>query len=127
MVPYKKSERNGDWHEARGYCAQHCAEMATIQSSEENEFLLNFIRGIKGSTYWLGAQVENKVEFTNWSNGDTALYHNKKHTEYNEGGLTCLNLYDINQRFWHNNYCDKNLMIVCQRSFDWVACNDVEV
>lgn len=125
LHPWKKDERKGDWYEARGYCAANCAEIVTIQSAAENEFFLNFMREVGLDTaVWLGAEIEDRAEFTVWSNNLTAKYHNKQPLEYDQFGHTCLNaalLTDFNT--WWNYPCTlANYLVACQRSATWKIC-----
>lgn len=99
--------------------------MVTIDSEEENTFFLDFMRQV-GITQavWIGAEVTNKVEFTNWSNGALAAYHNKAPGEYDQDGYTCSNAaYDTNQNFWYNYYCNNaDYYVACQRPASWSLC-----
>lgn len=125
LHPWKKTERNADWYEARGYCAKHCAELVTIQSSEENDHFLNFMRSINlNDAVWLGAEIEDKAEFSVWSNGEKATYWNKASGEYNEIGRTCLNAaYATSQNLWYNYYCTyPSYLVACQRPASWTIC-----
>ncbi len=125
LHPWKKVERQADWWEARGYCAAHCAELVTINSAEENAFFLDFMRNV-GITQgvWIGAEVTNKVEFDNWSNGSPAPYHNKAVGEYDQDGYSCINAaYIVSQNFWYNYLCDyTGYFVACQRPADWTPC-----
>lgn len=125
LHPWKKSERKADWFEARGYCAANCAELVTIQSAAENEFFLNFMRSVNlDDAVWLGAEVEERVEFSYWSNGLAATYHNKQPSEYDQTGHTCVNAaYLTNINTWWNYYCTvTNYLVACQRPASWSIC-----
>lgn len=39
----------------------------------------------------VGAEIDNLLDFTAWSNGENATYSNKAAGEYNKGGHTCIN------------------------------------
>lgn len=127
LHPYRKDERRGDWHEAVGYCARHCAEIVVINSVEENDLFLAFMRslGMTAPGVWLGAVVNDKVPFPNWYNGAPAIYNNKAAGEYNNAGHTCVSanrgLTPLN--LWYNDNClGDTFYIACQRSDKWVPC-----
>lgn len=127
LHPWKKTERRADWYEARGYCASHCAEIVRINSVDENDQFLAFMRdiGMTAPGVWLGAEVDNKVPFTNWANGDLSVYNNKASGEYNNAGHTCVSanrgLTTLN--LWYNDVCTgDNFYIACQRPANWTLC-----
>lgn len=124
MHPWNVNERRGDWYHNRAYCAANCAEMVIIHSEPENLFFHDFMRtvGMVHPGAWLGAQILYKQNFFNWYNGEAISgYCPKAPGEYNEDGLTCLDIgWDNNKIWWRNWYCtgavsDKHF-IACQRS-----------
>ncbi len=125
LHPWKKSERNADWFEARGYCAKHCAELVTIQSAEENAHFLKFMQSILLNDFvWIGAEIENRAPFTKWSNGENATYVSQAPGEYNEDGRTCANAYIVGDKYyWYNYYCYyPSYFVACQRPASWTIC-----
>lgn len=41
---------------------------------------------------WLGAEIDNKTQFTHWTNGEVANYFNiKPSIKFDQEGVTCLN------------------------------------
>ncbi len=122
LHPWKQDEKKGDWYYNRAYCAQHCAEMVTIHSAAENEFFLNFMRsvGMEHPGTWLGAQIRNKRDIFKWYNGLEMTYCPKAPGEFNEEGLTCLDVGFFNtETDWRNYYCTGGLsnlhVVACQR------------
>lgn len=122
LHPWKRSERTGDWFEARGYCAKHCAELVTIQSEKENDHFLKFMRSVNAhDAVWLGAQIVNGTDFTVWSDGKLARYSNLAPGERNKRGRTCANAaFRATDNFWYNYYCTHaSYLVACQRSESW--------
>lgn len=122
LHPWKTDERKGDWYHNRAYCAEHCAEMVTIDSNQENEFFHGFMRsvGMKHPGAWLGAQIKQKQKPYTWYNGKPLAYSVPAPGEYNEEGLTCLDVGWENARtWWRNWYCTGDVsdrhLIACQR------------
>ncbi len=124
LHPWKTSDRRGDWFNNRAYCARHCAEMVTIHSEEEQKFFFDFMRSV-GMTHpgaWLGAQIDDRKDFRRWYNGvEASHYIPVAPGEYNEGGLTCLDIgWDESVAFWRNYYCTgavSNIhFVACQRA-----------
>lgn len=124
LQPWESSERLGDWYEARGYCAKHCAELVTIHSATENAFFFDFMRQVNFYTWvWMGAEIESLAAFTTWSNGEPNDYSAMAPGEPNEPGHTCLNGGPNIYNYWYNDYCyDTNALIACQRPANWTTC-----
>ncbi len=116
----------GDWYYNRAYCACHGAEMVTIRDEKENDFFYNFMHqvGMRPQGVWLGAQSNDKQRFTNWHNNEVATYQPVMPGEYNEPGLTCIDMsFYATERKWRNWYCagyteSKNHHIACQRKYE---------
>lgn len=126
MHPVETKDRKGDWNYNRAYCAENCAEMVMIHSDSENVFFHEFMRnvGMKHPGAWLGAQIIEKQDIRHWYNDDEfGHYCPKAPGEYNEPGLTCLDVgWTEGQAWWRNFYCtgaisDKHF-IACQRPAD---------
>lgn len=130
LHPYKKAERKGDWFEARGYCAANCAEIATIDSSAENDLLNGFLLSIDFNDFaWIGGESYSLNDFTTWTNGQSSTsYSNKAPGEYNDVGVinwTCANVYTT--KLWYNYLCNyPSYLIVCQRPASWTICSNGE-
>lgn len=56
---YLLFDKNTTWTEAREICKQYDGHMATIESTDENTFIKNFLKGGKRGWYYLGGQKEN--------------------------------------------------------------------
>lgn len=123
LFPWKTSERKGDWNYNRGYCAQHCAQMVTLRNQNEHMFFYNFMvqNGMLHPGAWLGAQV-NQKQLLRWYNSDELIEYNPVAPgEYDQTGLTCLDIgWDNGQSWWRNYHCAGALsdlhFIACQRS-----------
>lgn len=123
LHPWKTDERKGDWYYNRDYCAKNCAEMVTIDSAEENTFFHEFIRhvGMKHPGAWLGAQIKDRQEISRWYNDkEMGSYCPKAPGEYNEPGLTCLDVgWNEGQTWWRNWHCTGAYsdihFVACQR------------
>ncbi|KAJ6640872.1 hypothetical protein Bhyg_05805, partial [Pseudolycoriella hygida] len=123
LFPSLAADRRLDWYDTRGYCAKHCAEMATVLSEDENTRLLEFIKEIGfGTDIWLGAEINNREKFTTWNNGEPATYQPQKIGEYDQLGHTCASNWDINQRGFCNDLCMVKRLAVCQRNANWKVC-----
>ncbi|KAJ6639888.1 hypothetical protein Bhyg_12634 [Pseudolycoriella hygida] len=124
LHPWATADRRRDWYEARGYCAKHCAEMATVMSDEENKYLSQFMIEIGyGTDVWLGAEVMDRTKFSTWNNGDDATkYHPVKPGEYDQAGHKCASNWYLHQTGFCNDVCIGHRLVVCQRKADWTIC-----
>lgn len=96
--------------------------MVTINNATENEFFHQFMRsvGMVHPGAWLGAQIRNKQNIVTWSNESEMTFCPKASGEFNEDGLTCLDVgWDNGLNWWRNFHCtgevsDKHF-VACQR------------
>jgi len=128
LHPWNTDERQGDWYKARGYCAAHCAEIVRIDSVEENTLFLEFMRsvGMTAPGVWLGAEVDDRVAFTNWTSGAPVNFTNN--ANYPDAGHTCVsaNRGLTTANLWYNDKCTGDAadkaFIACQRRVTWTPC-----
>lgn len=129
LLPGKQADRVADWYQARQYCAQHCAEIVTINSDAEFTLANNFISSnfdltgvVYTNSYWLGAQVLNG-NLSTWSNGQNATYQPKGNAgEFSVNALYCLHVYVPSQLTFWTNPCNDRIAVVCQRPTGWTPC-----
>lgn len=97
--------------------------MVILRSQKEHLFFFEFMRevGMKHPGAWLGAQINQKRDFHRWYNDEEANdYIPVAPEEYNEEGLTCLDIGWDDVSWWRNWYCTGDIsdkhFVACQRS-----------
>ncbi|KAG5885031.1 hypothetical protein JTB14_018627 [Gonioctena quinquepunctata] len=106
------------YFEALNFCEQIHMKLLTIRSSDENDRIYKYIReASKGTEYWtagtrlvdgysfLWLPQGERVEYTNWSNGQPSDVNEK-----------CLQLWVIGGRLeWNDRPCDTRFHFICER------------
>ncbi|XP_029356110.1 P-selectin [Echeneis naucrates] len=108
---------NRSWKEASQWCQQHSAEMVTIQTQEETDFINNLLP-LNSNYYWLGIHKEAgvwtcdgtkekvKEHLQNWASREPDDY----------AGHDCVEIYIKRKKDtakWNNEKCDKMKGTVC--------------
>lgn len=70
---YTLVEQDMTWSQAEAYCEEHGGYLACITSAEENEKVLDLVRGSGCTVFWIGAQRDSHGDFT-WVNGDDMAF-----------------------------------------------------
>src|ERR1700744_3026045 len=101
--------------------SDHCAEMITVKSADEHALLNTFFKHLQYSNVWMGAQIVNQTQFTEFFNGENSTaYSPKQASEYNENTpLACATLWDLNTSFFWGLWCYSVQGVGCQRSVDY--------
>ncbi|KAG5865294.1 hypothetical protein JTB14_003958 [Gonioctena quinquepunctata] len=104
--------------EALNFCEQIHMKLLTIRSADENNRILKYIReASKGNDYWtagtrlvdgysfLWLPQGERVEYTNWANGEPSDVNEK-----------CLQVLVKGGRLeWNDKPCDHRLPFICER------------
>ncbi|KAK6466250.1 hypothetical protein HHUSO_G36581 [Huso huso] len=91
---FVKDEKS--WFDAQSYCRENHTDLATIESQEETEKVLNISAGLINA--WIGLYYDK--ENWQWSNGDNVSYYNWK------SSLSCISV-DSNGE-WVDSDCHSN-------------------
>ncbi|XP_048745732.2 perlucin-like [Ostrea edulis] len=118
---YRVVRIQATWPEALAYCEAYRAELAIIESAEEQMFLVNNIKteaaSLSSKTFWLGASdvmsegdwqwavTLDRVSYTNWAPGTPNNGHNVEH---------CLQLSGGHNFLWNDDNCENKHYFVCE-------------
>ncbi|XP_061171815.1 perlucin-like [Saccostrea echinata] len=118
---YRVVRIKATWPEALAYCEAYKAELAIIESEEEQRFLENYIQTEAASfatkDFWLGATdimsegdwqwalTIERVSYTNWAPGKPNNLHNVEH---------CLKTEGDNSFLWNDDDCETHNYFVCE-------------
>ncbi|XP_061181229.1 perlucin-like [Saccostrea echinata] len=115
------------WAEGRMYCHAYGTKLVSIETQEENAFLVHYLKSIHGQfhspRFWIGAtdiaetgtfiwegtQVRLDAGFTNYRGGspDNGGDDSDEH---------CMEMtYDYNYE-WNDNQCDNKFYPICEKS-----------
>jgi len=82
---YKVFDEVLSWSKARDKCAEMGGQLATVNSAEENEFILGLAAKGANDSYWLGASDEAKEGEWVWTDGTPLKYNNWQKQQPNNG------------------------------------------
>eukprot|EP00105_Crassostrea_gigas_P002356 XP_011414857.1 PREDICTED: perlucin [Crassostrea gigas] len=118
---YRVVRIQATWPEALAYCEAYRAELAIIQSAEEQKLLENYIKteaaSLSSHTFWLGASdimtegdwrwavTLDQVTYQNWAQGAPNNGHNLAHCLHISGGSGFL---------WKDGNCENKHYFVCE-------------
>jgi hypothetical protein len=117
-----------DWNSARKLCMAEGADLAIVDSQDENTFLSDTGKSIQpGASWWIGANDMLMEGEWNWVDGTQfweglrntgrpvlGRYHSWTTTDPNDDGdEDCGQLYDDGT--WNDNKCITSLSFICER------------
>ena len=103
------------WSSAEGYCNELGGHLASVHSSEENDFIFGLVDKQK---VWIGANDLNTEGVWVWSDGSAFDYRKWRSGEPNnmgKEGENCGHLkhHDDHSKDWNDIQCSHTLNFVC--------------
>ena len=112
---YLLNEELLNWHDARKKCNEEKAELASVASSEENDFIVQVLKGINWA--WIGGNdLDVEMEFA-WSDGSQWNFTMWYPGEPSGGSENCVNIASSLSRRgkWNDFKCNNVKESVCKR------------
>ncbi|XP_065118374.1 macrophage mannose receptor 1 isoform X1 [Paramisgurnus dabryanus] len=108
--PYHYIHKNMTWAEAQSYCRVRYTDLATVDSINDVNRMLNTVNDGYGGSVWIGLKRGTQDRWV-WSNGEnTFSQFSNWYTGQPNGNEYCVFSYN---GFWHDMPCDQNRYIVC--------------
>ena len=108
----KKIDESLTWETAKIKCTNAGGNLASIQSSDENEFIFQLAG--KGPAWLGGNDLKTEGEWT-WSDGSQWLYKNWGNGEPNNaGGEDCLEIGNLGSK-WNDYPCSRKVKAICEK------------
>jgi len=108
---YKIHTQSANWIDAWTYCAEMRSSLATLNTKEINDFLVDQIKNnplLHGKYYWIGgAALEVKLKYR-WIDGTPLTYTNWYPGEPNDAGKNedCMELMSESYNYqWNDGVC----------------------
>ncbi|KAK7482491.1 hypothetical protein BaRGS_00026308, partial [Batillaria attramentaria] len=105
------------WFEARRFCQQNGADLASITTESTNSFLVTYLtkRSAVNTPYWIGLNKLGGGQYR-WTDGAAFVYVNWGESEPNNayGGQACVNLYSMAGK-WNDDNCMDEFHFICKR------------
>ena len=106
---YEVSHTSSNWNDARETCLKSGADLASISSLAENDF----IKSLSKESLWIGLNsLENELVY-NWSDGTPSTFSFWSPREPNHLSQKCVKFY-IGDGKWLDEYCSGRNFYVCK-------------
>ncbi|KAI4887036.1 hypothetical protein NFI96_005193 [Prochilodus magdalenae] len=114
-----------NWTEAQSYCRANYTDLATIESQQEMDAVLNLIGGTR-SYFWIGLRLNNKS--WTWSDGSNSSYRYWNVGEPNGAASDyCVELSYYPQYYsaygWYDSPCDWSRSFICYEELPLILIN----
>ncbi|XP_058618096.1 macrophage mannose receptor 1-like [Onychostoma macrolepis] len=108
--PYHYINTAMSWPEAQRYCRERFTDLATVDSMDDVNRLVNVVDAGYSGSVWIGLKWGTQKRWS-WSNGEntTSQYYNWASGQPNADG-DCAAIY---YGAWHDKSCDLNQYFVC--------------
>jgi len=127
---YKVFKDRKSWGDAGEKCVEEGGELASIESSQENDFLVTMLSTTANNDahndarYWIGASDRAKEGTWMWSDGTAWKYTNWdfQNPSNSGGGEDCLEIWGFERDkpnnngrgTWNDNACNKDHEFICK-------------
>ncbi|XP_076083529.1 CD209 antigen-like protein D [Mytilus galloprovincialis] len=116
---YYFSDNTKSWDTSSASCQAHHAELAVIETMEENTFIWSEMSKLGGS-FWLDGTDEYSEGQWEWaSTGDALDYSNWYPGEpNNDGGEDCLMTGGGYKTLWNDGHCESHFKFICEKKLE---------
>ncbi|KAF4526695.1 hypothetical protein B566_EDAN015333 [Ephemera danica] len=97
------------WYDASYFCNAHGMDLASIESKEENDAIMNHLGGV-GNYYWASGNKISRVTYL-WINGEYMLYTDWAPGEPDTYSNNCMALLRDD---WYDLHCYDRTYFVCE-------------
>jgi len=113
---YKVFKERRSWADAAERCVEEGGELASIESSQENDFIFTMLGNQKIDRYWIGASDKMEEGTWKWSDGTSWKYTKWNGINPNDGGVgeDCLEIIGNFKGEWNDKNCGVQQEFVCK-------------
>ncbi|XP_071494553.1 C-type lectin lectoxin-Thr1-like [Diadema antillarum] len=115
---YRVFGENKSWYDAATTCGYDGADLVSIHSPLENNFVFSYwhsSNGNKGNGFWIGLNDISSEGSFKWDGGWTFNYANWRNGEpNNRNDEDCVKVYNDDGR-WNDEDCHQEKTFVCKR------------
>uniref|UniRef100_F6TDB0 C-type lectin domain-containing protein n=1 Tax=Ciona intestinalis TaxID=7719 RepID=F6TDB0_CIOIN len=104
-----------DWHDAQADCQSRGANLVSILSLAENDFIESMITQLdRGGDVWIGMNDLRTQNYYEWVDDSVVTMTKWNFREPNGKGERCVNIYRL-LGYWNDNSCDATLPYICKQ------------
>ena len=108
---YKPLHGTHNWNEAKTQCRNYGGHLASVQSSQENDFIYKLMGGV---ATWIGGE-KHSTQTWKWNDGVKWRYTNWYAREPSGDG-NCLEMFGGWNGKWNDKPCHYKIHAICKRS-----------
>ncbi|NWS50791.1 CL17A protein, partial [Probosciger aterrimus] len=112
---YFFSSSTKSWSEAKEFCGDHDAHLASVSSEQENKFLANHI--MENRIFWLGLSDSSWESHWQWEDGSAlsiTFWNSGEPNNVGEHGEDCATIHSNGR--WNDVVCSRKEAWICKRS-----------
>ena len=105
-----------NWNDAEAHCVKIGGHLVSIDSREEQNFILRLFKESVGTKGWIGLNDRNQESLYEWTDGTTVEYEywNSGQPDDAAAGQDCAALTKSNGR-WYDENCVIQNSFVCEK------------
>ena len=103
------------WNDSLTFCRENQADLASLNSAEENQFVFQNINARKG--IWIGLVRDKKLGLFRWTNEENVDFKNWIKEPDINGTENCGEMvdYDSHRGKWNDKGCSTSLPFICEK------------
>jgi hypothetical protein len=111
---YKLTGTKNDWNRSQSDCVKDGGSLASIESKEENLFVLSLLHSLSFSKVWIGLNdIENEGQLK-WVDGSFLDFTNLSDPSQNQEDKDCATFNTRQQVGWFMQICDNWFRFLCK-------------
>ena len=112
---YRAFKGPKSWNDSLTFCRENQADLASLNSAEENQFVFQNVDATKG--IWIGLVKDKKLKLFRWTSEENVDFKNWHEEPVINGPDNCGEMVDYigHRGKWHNTLCSKALAFICEK------------
>ncbi|XP_058621473.1 macrophage mannose receptor 1-like [Onychostoma macrolepis] len=122
--PYHYINTAMSWSEAQSYCRERFTDLATVDSMDDVNRLVNVVDAGYSGSVWIGLKRGTHKQWS-WSNGEntTSQYYNWASGQPNADGDCVAIFYGV----WHDTECSNMRYFVCYKNDGYILVQSAKI
>ncbi|XP_067035260.1 C-type lectin BpLec-like [Acropora muricata] len=112
---YRAYKGPKSWNDSLTFCRENQADLASLNSAEENQFVLQNVDATKG--IWIGLVKDKKLGLFRWTSEENVVFKNWQERLDTNGDENCGEMVDYTgyQGKWNDKKCSAKLAFICEK------------
>ena len=112
---YRDYKAPKTWNDSLKFCRENQADLASLNSAEENQFVLKNVDATNG--IWIGLVKDKKLGLFRWTSEENVVFKNWQEKPDIKGDENCGEMVDYNghRGKWNDKKCSTPLAFICEK------------